>query len=516
MTAHGLLKTPSAPQISLCMTVKNEEEKLARCLTSAGPFVDEIVIVDTGSTDRTVLIAKEFGAEVYHHPWKGDFSLHKNQSISYARGKWILHMDADETVREGDGDKIREITRKEEFDSVMITVVNSFNQGSGQCWIKQVRLFRKKAEICYAGVIHEQVTGYRSTTYSNIQLLHDGYDLDNKKMHAKFLRNACMLKKLTEEEPENFRHYHDLAVCYSMHNMNEEAVSTGIKAIKIADMKAVDRGGVVSLWSHFIVASSLLLMEKYQKAVDYALDALQRFRSHLDSLFVLAIAYHSLQNWSRMKEASDTYLVVLKELKDFPERFGQMVHNTMGEAWRVYLVLGDYYLEKGDVVRANGFFEKALFNTPIRWRCFEIMGGLYRKRGMLQEAEAQYLEAVASDPEGVAGLIELGHLNFGSKRYRTAKENYQGVLRVNDKRIDVRLRLARISLAMNDIDECEKQCDRIMQTVGMQDDRILTNTTKLSDRYLLIAYKLEKAGSEFLKSEALKVASDICFEQGGG
>ena len=86
------------PFLSACMIVRDEENNLHRCLTSIKDVVDEIVVVDTGSEDRTVEIAKSFGAKVFHHPWEGDFSKHRNQSISYAKGKWIFIIDADEEL----------------------------------------------------------------------------------------------------------------------------------------------------------------------------------------------------------------------------------------------------------------------------------------------------------------------------------------------------------------------------------------------------------------------------------
>jgi len=84
--------------VSLCMIVKNEEAYLADCLASAKPFVDEMVIVDTGSTDRTVEIAQRFGANVFHFPWCDDFAAARNESLRHASGDWILEVDADERV----------------------------------------------------------------------------------------------------------------------------------------------------------------------------------------------------------------------------------------------------------------------------------------------------------------------------------------------------------------------------------------------------------------------------------
>ncbi len=82
--------------ISLCMIVKNEEENLGRCLKSVQDLVDEIIVVDTGSTDKTVEIAKEYGAKVHYFKWCNDFSAARNESLKYASKNWILIMDGDD------------------------------------------------------------------------------------------------------------------------------------------------------------------------------------------------------------------------------------------------------------------------------------------------------------------------------------------------------------------------------------------------------------------------------------
>ncbi|MEJ2052223.1 MAG: glycosyltransferase family 2 protein, partial [Calditrichota bacterium] len=88
MTEQALVN--DLPTISACMMVKNEEEMLPNCLESIKDVVDELIVVDTGSTDKTIEIAESYGAKIYHHPWENDFSKHRNQSISYATGDWFL------------------------------------------------------------------------------------------------------------------------------------------------------------------------------------------------------------------------------------------------------------------------------------------------------------------------------------------------------------------------------------------------------------------------------------------
>ncbi|MHB8146865.1 MAG: glycosyltransferase family 2 protein, partial [Vulcanimicrobiaceae bacterium] len=84
--------------ISLCMIVKNEERFLAQCLRSVADAVDEIIVVDTGSTDGTIEIAKSFGATVIERDWRNDFSWARNESIKPATRRWILFLDADEEL----------------------------------------------------------------------------------------------------------------------------------------------------------------------------------------------------------------------------------------------------------------------------------------------------------------------------------------------------------------------------------------------------------------------------------
>lgn len=98
--------------LSVCMIVKNEEKHIARCLKSLLPVADEIVVVDTGSQDRTPGIAKVFGARIFEFPWTNDFSEARNFSLDKARGDWILVHDADEVISPQDHDKLRKIVHR--------------------------------------------------------------------------------------------------------------------------------------------------------------------------------------------------------------------------------------------------------------------------------------------------------------------------------------------------------------------------------------------------------------------
>ncbi len=101
-----------AKTLSVCMIAKNEEENLPRCLKNLQPIANEIILVDTGSTDRTKEIAHAFGAQVFDFPWNDDFSAARNFSLSKANGQWILVHDADEIISPKDYEKLRAIVHK--------------------------------------------------------------------------------------------------------------------------------------------------------------------------------------------------------------------------------------------------------------------------------------------------------------------------------------------------------------------------------------------------------------------
>ena len=120
--------------ISACMIVKNEEEMLPNCLESIRSWVDEIIIVDTGSTDKTVEIAKSYGAKIYNQVWTKDFSFHRNYSISKATCDWVFIIDADEEFVLDDLPTLRRATAQDDYRIVSFNVfnVNKFIQKGSQ------------------------------------------------------------------------------------------------------------------------------------------------------------------------------------------------------------------------------------------------------------------------------------------------------------------------------------------------------------------------------------------------
>jgi glycosyltransferase involved in cell wall biosynthesis/Tfp pilus assembly protein PilF len=148
------------PRVSLCMIVKNEEHHLGDCLRSVADLVDEMVVVDTGSEDRTRELAREFGARVFDFPWPDSFGRARNESVSHARGKWILWLDADDRLDEENRQHLKQVLAGlgDERDAYAMKVRSALDANrNGFRVLDQVRMFRNLPEIRWDYRIHEQI-----------------------------------------------------------------------------------------------------------------------------------------------------------------------------------------------------------------------------------------------------------------------------------------------------------------------------------------------------------------------
>ena len=161
--------------VSLCMIVKNEEEVLGRCLDSAADLVDEIVIVDTGSTDRTKEIAARYTGKIFDFPWRNDFSAARNESFARASMDYCMWLDADDVLLEGDRAAFLEL--KEALDpsvSVVMAPYHTGFDGSGRVTFSyyRERLVKNRAGMVWEGAVHEAVAPAGKIRYADFAVTH--------------------------------------------------------------------------------------------------------------------------------------------------------------------------------------------------------------------------------------------------------------------------------------------------------------------------------------------------------
>jgi glycosyltransferase involved in cell wall biosynthesis len=335
-------------RISLCMIVRNEAANLSRCLASVDEVVDEIVVVDTGSTDGTKEVARRFGSRVFDFPWRDDFAAARNFGLEQATGDWVLVLDADEYLEESGAVMLAELTGRPGAADVYLLPIKSLMAPELDEWLTSLvlRLFRNSPDLRFRGKIHEQLMvpeGKRAeTAEQGPWIIHLGYMADNRALKKD--RNLRMLEKALAEEPENpFYHYY--------------------------------------------LSTEYILRGDYEKALAHVRPALAGIPADILLFRVAAVrnAVICLLKKGEWAAAEKLMLAEIAVFSDFPD-----FHFCLGEVCR----------EKGDYVRAIESYDKALaIEDPPLVGCGLSGSKGYRSlfhRGLCQEKLRRYFEAIES------------------------------------------------------------------------------------------------------------------------
>ena len=217
-------------KVSLCMIVRNEERNLAECLRTAAELFDEIVIVDTGSSDATRQVARQFTPHVHEFTWCDDFAAARNESLLHATGDWVMWLDADDRLRPAALAKLAEL-----LDSLpeqpqvylMDTVSRSHYECEGEWRVSHRRLFRRDARLVWKGRVHEQLISSPESPRCEsipceIEIDHVGYQ-DLAAVRRKLQRNIRLLQMDYAVDPTDCSTLFHLGITYSRAGTHAEA-----------------------------------------------------------------------------------------------------------------------------------------------------------------------------------------------------------------------------------------------------------------------------------------------------
>ena len=244
-------------RLSQCMIVKDEEDNIRRALSWGQAIMWEQIVVDTGSTDRTVEIAQEMGAKVFHFAWCDDFSAAKNYAIEQASGEWIVFLDADEYMLEADAERLGKILCDIESNETVAEAPHVIRcawqqigeDGSPFSVSVQDRIFRNIPEIRYHGRIHEQISlpdgeaMICQDEQKRLSICHTGYVPAVMKEKKKWERNIRLLKKEIEENPGNGTAWSYLGDAYNGLGELQKAAESYEKALAGSYESSVSRWG---------------------------------------------------------------------------------------------------------------------------------------------------------------------------------------------------------------------------------------------------------------------------------
>ena len=233
--------------LSAALIVRDESRVLDGCLASIRDVVDEIVVVDTGSVDDSVKIARSYGARVIHYQWRDDFARARNAALDAARGEWILYIDADERLSGADRAAVEGLLGG--AAEVAFRVLLAPDLASTP--YLEYRLWRQDPRIRFRGRIHEKVTPAiaavaefdgRRIGDCEFLLTHLGYEGDQLHKH---LRNLPLLRAELPREPENLFNRHHLARVLRGLGQDEEAAQVLEEAVEVARQRPYDPLGVL-------------------------------------------------------------------------------------------------------------------------------------------------------------------------------------------------------------------------------------------------------------------------------
>jgi glycosyltransferase involved in cell wall biosynthesis/tetratricopeptide (TPR) repeat protein len=256
-TARTTAARPVRPLLSAALIVRDEEAVLGPCLDSLHGVADEVVIVDTGSRDATVAIAREHGARVLHRPWEDDFAASRNHGLDHIRGDWVLYIDADERVAPIDRSELERRLSSSPATAMRILLRPTVHATP----YYEYRLWRNDPRIRFTGVMHEQVVdaihaaarqdARNVDDWPGLLLEHIGYEGDQTRKHT---RNLPLLQAQLELDPSNIYNWRHLARVLDGLGRPEQAATALERATTLALAQGVPSvdGGLA--WAELVRA----------------------------------------------------------------------------------------------------------------------------------------------------------------------------------------------------------------------------------------------------------------------
>ena len=412
----------SAQKLSLCMIVRDEEARLGNCLESVGDLCDEIVIVDTGSRDRTVEVAERFGATVGHFEWCDDFAAARNASLELATGDWILWLDADDLLPVQHHDSIRSIMNRGR-DKAYFFALEDRGYESVSCL--QMRLFPNLPGVKFEMPIHEQVTislaalGIEMIPV-DVVVVHTGYTTPEVVAEKKD-RYLAIMESWLEGHPGDYMVRSHVALTYHSTGRHAESIDA-YRAIVEESRCLDDRNWVVYTTSLLFLGRTYLKTGDLEKARDYMHKAEEVDPEYILTRFSLAELYLERGEFQRALEYGEAVLSAEKQVTFFPVDDNEVTYSTLCLCGRSCQALADWD-------RGEGYFRRAS-QVPVarRSEALGALSDLRKNRGDSDGARQALQEARGIDPQSVKHLFNLGMISLDNRQFEEATASFEEVL----------------------------------------------------------------------------------------
>jgi tetratricopeptide (TPR) repeat protein len=435
--------------ISACMMVKNEEELLPGCLDSIRDWVDEIIVVDTGSTDRTIEIAESYGAKIFNQPWEGNFSKHRNYSTSLASCDWIFIIDADERFDAKDVPLLKQTIDSGDFQVVSVNVFNKYGSVEHKITsVNSTRFFRRDLNLQYEGIVHNSLKVPEGTRIARapFAMEHLGYDLSPEKMKAKLERTHTLLLKQIEEDPGYAFAWFNLAQLYRGRVIEDQdlygpkVIEAAQRVIALAPPDEPERDHFYVM-AHDQIAWMKYLTGQFDEAEVLTRRALELKEDYLDPLMLLG---HILAAQKKLPEALEAYEKYLEAQKNYNANFeidAYILYHPESQA-TAYSGMGCVYELMDDREMAKEHYRQALDFSPQHLEANLLLGRMALEDGDLNEAGSHFQRLLDGDEPNSRAAVGMACVHLQRKDYERASKLFEQAISLDPEDPTARVKAA--------------------------------------------------------------------------
>lgn len=460
--------------ISVCMIVKNEEQLLPRCLKSIRNLADEIVLVDTGSEDKTVQIAEEFGCKIYHFPWPGDFSSARNESLKHVTKDWIFIIDADEELPPEEVVKTRFFTALTDAKIISISVYNkSLETGKISSFLPSVRLFRRELGLYYKDIVHNRLVFPPGVLASrrNIRLFHYGYDLSCSKLDKKLNRTKALLEKQLEESPDDIFANFNMAQLLLGYGAPEDTQTCQL-IIKHADRVITNHESRSGYFGQYIMAFiqkaiALISLGNYNDAEKLCFEALEEKPGYLDALMTLGHIYMDTKQYEKARESYHQYLDCQEKYRADNELHSVILRHLDSRhiAW---YALGRMASSENKTDEALQAFHQAVEDKASFRDVYCQLGRLYLDKKDAVNAEAMFRKQIEADANSMLAHLGLGEAISRRGDEAGSLEHFQRAAQLAPDNCYVQLCLSKTMIKLGQVAEGWEHLKKLLQMAPEQ------------------------------------------------
>lgn len=308
-------------KLSICMIVRDEEKFLDNCLKSLKPLLDlnlaELIIVDTGSVDKTIDIAKKYTEKLYFKEWNNSFSDARNYSISLAKGEYIFIMDADQDMGKSEVDKLIKLftsNKYKEFNTYSLVYKNFTNEElTNYTYFSLNLIFKNDGTFKYEGKVHNQPIYKQPVKNLEVYMNHYGYIMTEDIKEKKFKRTATLLKNELEKDPDNIYYIYQLSRSYEMHGDTKEAIIELEKYLSLIEKVKIDDSFKINFYHNAAVI--YFNGKEYDKCIYYCEKMKLIDKELIDCYYLLGKCYFINGNIDEAVKSFKSYFNYLKIFK---------------------------------------------------------------------------------------------------------------------------------------------------------------------------------------------------------